>query len=247
MTLNHYAQDNRHHGLSSVPASCLYLQSVGGDGSTLTLPGVQYGGGMAPSPPVFPLVKLFSKLFIHCSTKYLLSSFSVPSSKTKKRKPILVPRALPVQNRQLNKRPCLFPRCLGQEACSPKIALWLFFSHLWDLSLFILYCRLPRWLSGKESTCNAETTGHSGSVPVSGRSPGGGHDNTLQCSCLEIPMDRGAWQATVHGVAKSQTGLKWLSTHTLLPLFWLPVSDVIKIEVMDSELGRLGFETQVCF
>ena len=39
------------------------------------------------SPPVFPLVKLFSKLFIHCSTKYLLSSFSVPSSKTKKSKP----------------------------------------------------------------------------------------------------------------------------------------------------------------
>ena len=123
VTLNHYAQDNRHHGLSSVPASCLYLRSVGGDGSTLTLPGVQYGGGTAPFPLVFPLVKLFSKLFIHCSTKYLLSSFSVPSSKTKKRKPILVPRALPVQNRQLSKWPCLFPRCLGQEACSPKIAL----------------------------------------------------------------------------------------------------------------------------
>ena len=45
-------------------------------------------------------------------------------------------------------------------------------------------------------------------IPGSGRSPGGGHGNPLQYSCLENPMDRGAWQATVHGVAKSQTRLK---------------------------------------
>ena len=44
-----------------------------------------------------------------------------------------------------------------------------------------------------------------GSVPGSGRSPGGGHGNHLQYSCLENPMDRGAWQAMVHKVAKSQT------------------------------------------
>ena len=49
-----------------------------------------------------------------------------------------------------------------------------------------------------------------------GRSPGGGHDNPLQYSCLENPMDRGAWWATVHGVTKSQTWLKWLSTHTFI-------------------------------
>ena len=41
-----------------------------------------------------------------------------------------------------------------------------------------------------------------------GRSPGGGHGNPLQYSCLENPMDRGAWWATVHGVAKSWTQLK---------------------------------------
>ena len=45
------------------------------------------------------------------------------------------------------------------------------------------------------------------------RSPGGGHSNPLQYSCLENPMDRGAWWATVHRVAKSQTRLKGLSTH----------------------------------
>ena len=53
-----------------------------------------------------------------------------------------------------------------------------------------------------------------GSVRRSGRSPGGGHGNPLQYSCLENPMDRGAWWATVHGVAKSWTWLKQLSTHT---------------------------------
>ena len=49
--------------------------------------------------------------------------------------------------------------------------------------------------------------GDSGSIPGSGRSPGGGHGNPLQCSCLENPMERGAWWATVQGVTQSQTGL----------------------------------------
>ena len=54
--------------------------------------------------------------------------------------------------------------------------------------------------------------GDMGSIPGLGRSPGEGNDNPLQCSCLENPLDRGAWQATVHGVAKSWTGL---STRTI--------------------------------
>ena len=53
---------------------------------------------------------------------------------------------------------------------------------------------------GKKSACNA---GDLGSIPRSGRSPGEGHCNPLQYSYLENPKDRGAWQATVHGVAKS--------------------------------------------
>ena len=51
-----------------------------------------------------------------------------------------------------------------------------------------------------------------GSIHGSGRSPGGGHGNSLQYSCLENPMDRGAWQATVHSVEKSRTWLRQLST-----------------------------------
>ena len=58
---------------------------------------------------------------------------------------------------------------------------------------------------GKESACSARDTGDVGSVPESGRSPGGGHENSLQYFCLENLMDRGAWQATVHGVTKSWT------------------------------------------
>ena len=57
---------------------------------------------------------------------------------------------------------------------------------------------------GKESTCDA---GDVGSVPGLGRSPGEGNDKPLQCSCLENPMDRGAWQATVHGVARFRHNL----------------------------------------
>ena len=49
--------------------------------------------------------------------------------------------------------------------------------------------------------------GNPSSVPGLGISPGGGHGNPVQYSCLWNPMDRGAWQATVHGVAKSQTPL----------------------------------------
>ena len=51
-------------------------------------------------------------------------------------------------------------------------------------------------------------TGDAGLIPEMGRSPGGGHGNPLQCSCMENPMDRGPRWATVHGVAKSCTGLR---------------------------------------
>ena len=64
---------------------------------------------------------------------------------------------------------------------------------------------------------NAGDSGDVHSVPGLGRSPGGGHGNLLHCSFLENPMDRGTWQATVHGVAKSQAQPKWLSTHTHKP------------------------------
>ena len=62
----------------------------------------------------------------------------------------------------------------------------------------------PGGSDGKESACNAEDPG---SIPGLGRFPGEEHGNTLQYCCLENSMDKGAWQATVGGVAKSQTQL----------------------------------------
>ena len=60
----------------------------------------------------------------------------------------------------------------------------------------------------KESACSTGDEGHADSIPGPGRSPGEGNGNPLQYSCLENPMDRGTWWATVHGVAKNWT---WLS------------------------------------
>ena len=72
---------------------------------------------------------------------------------------------------------------------------------------------------GKASACNA---GDLGSIPGSGRSPGEGNDNPLQYSCLENPVDGGAWGAIVHGVAKSRTRLSDFThsvTHSCFPQF----------------------------
>ena len=57
-----------------------------------------------------------------------------------------------------------------------------------------------------------------GSIPGLGRPSGGGHDNPLQYSCLENPMDRRTWRAAVHRVTESQTRLKRLSTHPRMTL-----------------------------
>ena len=66
----------------------------------------------------------------------------------------------------------------------------------------------PRCSVVKNQLAKARIAGDVGSTPGSGRSPGGGYGNPPQNSCLENPMDRGAWQATAHGVTKSWT---WLS------------------------------------
>ena len=81
---------------------------------------------------------------------------------------------------------------------------------------------LTKWLSGasqvalvvKNLPASEGDIRDTGSIPGSGRSPGEGHSNPLQYSYLESPMDREAWQATVHGVVKSWTWLKGLSMHT---------------------------------
>ena len=68
----------------------------------------------------------------------------------------------------------------------------------------------PGGSDSKESACS---TGDLDSIPGSGRSPGGGHGNPLQYSCLENPMDRGAWRAAIHGAAKELSVTEQLSMH----------------------------------
>ena len=60
-----------------------------------------------------------------------------------------------------------------------------------------MHIGLPRWLSSKESACNAGDARDVGSIPGLGRSPGGGHGNPLEYFCLENHMDGGAWWATI--------------------------------------------------
>ena len=94
-----------------------------------------------------------------------------------------------------------------KEAKSPFLSKLLFL-----FSLTGQITGLPWWLNGKESPCDAEDAGYPGSVPGWGRFPGEGHGNPFGYSCLENSKDRGAWQATVHRVTKSQTQLKQLNT-----------------------------------
>ena len=94
---------------------------------------------------------------------------------------------------------------------------WIFFTdwlcQKWGLILGVWVSQVV--LVVKNSPASAGDIRDVGSIPGSGRSPGGGRDNPLQCSCLENPMDRGAWRPTVHGVTKGQIQLKWLRTHAL--------------------------------
>ena len=83
-------------------------------------------------------------------------------------------------------------------------------SHLKDDKL--VGKKLPGGLVSKVSVCKVGDIREVGSIPGSGRSLEGGCGNPLQYSCLENPMDREAWKATVHRVSKSQTRLKRLST-----------------------------------
>ena len=94
-----------------------------------------------------------------------------------------------------------------------------------SICLYTFYCicihlltinGLPWWLNSKESACSAGASGDESSIRESGRSPLRGYGNPPQYSCLENPMDRGAWQATVHRVAKSGTWLKQLSMHACI-------------------------------
>ena len=79
--------------------------------------------------------------------------------------------------------------------------------------LYLINMGFPVALMVKDPPANAGAVREAGLIPESGRTPGGGHGHPLQYSCLENPMDRGAWQATVCGAAKNWTRPKQFITH----------------------------------
>ena len=94
----------------------------------------------------------------------------------------------------------------------------------------------------KNLSANAGDINDTGSIPGSGRSPGGGHGNPVWYSCLENPMDRGAWRATVHGVAQSRTRLKRLSMH----IVFLTQDEMDGIKSVDENRTWACLDTQLC-
>ena len=79
---------------------------------------------------------------------------------------------------------------------------------------------------GKETTYNAEDARNEGSIPELGRSPRGGHGSPLQCSCLENPLDWGAWWATVHGLQR--VGHVWVADHSTGDSWGSPGGSAVK-------------------
>ena len=84
----------------------------------------------------------------------------------------------------------------------------------WELQSCGRHRGFPGGTSDKNPPANARGARHVGMIPGSGRSHGGGHGNPLQYSCLENPMDSGAWQTTIHRVAQSGTKLKRLCKYS---------------------------------
>ena len=104
----------------------------------------------------------------------------------------------------------LYVQCeLGVEVPFFHMAIQLFQLHLLKTFLSLLHCfgtfAENLGLVVKNTPANAGDSRDVASIPRLGRYPGGGHGNPLQYSCLENPMDRGAWWATVHRITKSQT------------------------------------------
>ena len=94
----------------------------------------------------------------------------------------------------------------------------------WSLKIEWGLTWLKGFPCGSDSKASAYNVGDPGSIRESGSSPGGGNSNPFQYSCLENPMGGGAWQATVHGVAKSQTRLSDFTFSLLTRLvcrFWI--------------------------
>ena len=114
----------------------------------------------------------------------------------------------------------------------------------WRKELFLnLHRTSETSLVAQTVKASAYSVGDLGLIPGLGRSPGEGNGNPLQYSCLENPMDRGAWQATVHGVAKSQT---WLSNFISFHFWAYKVHlRITTYNLIDTEEGLKVWDTEM--
>ena len=115
-----------------------------------------------------------------------------------------------LMNQTLNQESSSFAPCfMGPQAFPPTPPTSSVEPVLWKKASQVV-------LGIKDLPASSRDIRDTSSVPGLGRSLGGGHGNPLQRACLENPMDRGAWRATVHRVAQSQTWLKQLSMHAVM-------------------------------
>ena len=140
-----------------------------------------------------------------------------------------VPKASPTKPASSSKMPCCFSTMKNGQKDSSAIILPCFSLKISGDVFIFTVIEGAYWherasqvvLVVKNLPANAGDVRDTGSIPGLGRFPAGGHGNPVQCSCLENPMDRRAWWAIVHRVAKSWTQLKQLScTHGLALRGW---------------------------
>ena len=112
--------------------------------------------------------------------------------KSRKKKILILPFYLPTF-----KMLTCFPNMLKENPMRFSFSCFFFFEYHYELK--------GDFPGGSDSKACVYNVGDPASIPGLGRSPGEGNGNPLQYYCLENPMDRGAWQATVHGIAKSRT------------------------------------------
>ena len=132
----------------------------------------------------------------------------------------------------------LKPRKSGENQTNLVLTLSVFVQQI--LSAYYVLRGLPWWLRQLRIACNGRDQG---SIPGLGRSPGGGHGNPLQYSCLENPMDGGAWWAMVHRAATSRTRLKRLGAHAHMQIQARPQDAVVSKPGVVPALG--GFVASV--
>ena len=134
--------------------------------------------------------------------------------------------------------------CLQTQIISIQFKSFIYYRVFHSMIINVSFiCQFP---GGSEVKVSASSVGDLGSIPGSGRSPGEGNGNPLQYSCLENPMDRESWQATVQGVAKSRTRLSNFTMGSNIHNFIIIHRNKVVISLAIFSLWSLGMTFLLC-